>query len=78
MRILSTVVAGLAVSVFALAPAHACSWGKTAKAKTQMTVAETTVVPQVDTDVSIATNDLSDEVIKEMLVLPIPAEKPAE
>ncbi len=78
MRILSTVVAALAISAFAFAPANACSWGKTAKAKTEMTVADTTLVPQVDTDVSIATNDLSDETIREMTVLPLPAEKPAE
>jgi|GEM_PF-1610178 len=78
MRLLSTGVAALALTAFALGQANACPWDKTAQAKQKITVAETTVVPQFDTDVSIATNDLSDETLKEMTVLPVPGEKPAQ
>lgn len=78
MRLLSTGVAAIAVTAFAIAPASACSWGKTAKAKEKMTVADVSVVPQVDMDVSIATNDLSDEILREELILPVPADKPAD
>ncbi|QFT34716.1 hypothetical protein K1718_26585 [Roseibium porphyridii] len=77
MRLLSTGVAALALTAFAIVPASACSWGKTAKSK-NMTVADTTVIPEVDTDVSIATNDLSDETLEEAIVLPVPGDKPAE
>lgn len=77
MRFLSTVVAALALVALAIVPASACSWGKSAKAK-QMTVADTTAVPQIDTDISIATNDLSDEILQEIPPLPIPEDKPAE
>ncbi|MFN3129580.1 hypothetical protein [Roseibium sp.] len=77
MRLLTTGIAALVVSTFALAPAHACSWGKTAKAK-DMTVAETTVAPEIDTDISIATNDLSDQVLQEMTVPEVETEEPAE
>lgn len=78
MRLLTSGVTALALTAFAVVPAQACSWGKTAKAEDKMTVAETATVPQVDTDVSIATNDLSDEVLKEQIVLPVPGETPAE
>jgi hypothetical protein len=78
MRLLSTGVAALAVTAFAIVPVDACSYGKSAKVKSKMTVADTTVVPQVDTDVSVATNDLSDEAVAGKLILPVPGEKPAE
>lgn len=78
MRLLSTGVAALALTAFAIVPAGACSFGKSAKAKPKMTVADTTVIPQVDTDVSIATNDLSDEAVAEGILLPMPDNKPEE
>jgi len=74
MRLLSTTLASLALTAFAFAPANACPWSKTSEAKTDMTVAETTLLPQEDTDVSIATNDLSDDLV----LRPAPAEKPTE
>ncbi|MCV0424480.1 MAG: hypothetical protein K5905_03325 [Roseibium sp.] len=77
MRLLSTAVAALALTALAIAPASACSWGKSAKAK-QTTVADTTVVPDLDTDISIATNDIGDDVLEDIIVLPVPADKPAE
>jgi hypothetical protein len=77
MRLLSTGVAALAVTAFIIVPANACS-GKSAKLKSKMTVADTTVVPQVDTDVSVATNDLSDEAVAGKIILPVPGEKPTE
>ncbi|MDN3721573.1 hypothetical protein QW131_26380 [Roseibium salinum] len=40
-----------------------------------MSVAETIVVPDVDTDVSTATNDLTDDVVKGTIILPAPGEK---
>ncbi|WP_305984803.1 hypothetical protein [Roseibium sp. MMSF_3544] len=78
MRLISTAIAGLALTAFAIVPASACSWGKTAKADTQMTVADTTIVPDVDTDVAIATNDLDTEVLQEEVILPVPEEAPTE
>ncbi|GAB4517020.1 MAG: hypothetical protein Tsb0019_16630 [Roseibium sp.] len=78
MRLLSTAVAAIAVSAFTIVPASACAWNKTAKVKDKMTVAETAIVPQVDTDVAIATNDLSDEILKEEILLPVPEDKPAD
>ncbi|MEO9526673.1 hypothetical protein [Roseibium sp.] len=78
MRLLSTSVAAIALAAFAIAPANACSWGKSAKAKEKMTVADTMIVPQVETDVAIATNDLSDDILKEEIILPTPGEKPVE
>jgi len=78
MRLISTAIAGLAIAAFAIAPAHACSWGKTAKADKNMTVADTSIVPEVDTDVAIATNDLSVEVTQEEVILPVPEEAPTE
>ena len=78
MRLMSTGVAALALTAFAIVPAQACSWNKTAKADTKMTVAETLVVPQTESDVAIATNDLSTEVLSDQTVLPLPEEKPAE
>lgn len=76
MHLLKTGVAALALTAFAVVPAQACSWGKTAKAEDKMTVAETSTVPQVDTDVAIATNDLSEDILTEEIVLP--EDKPAE
>lgn len=78
MRLISTAIAGLAIAAFAIAPAQACSWGKTAKADENMTVADTSIVPEVDTDVAIATNDLSVEVTQEEVILPVPEEAPTE
>lgn len=76
MHLLKSGVAVLALTAFAAAPAQACPWDKTAKAEDQMTVAETATVPQVDTDVAIATNDLSDDILTEPIILP--ESKPAE
>jgi hypothetical protein len=69
MRLLSTGIAALAVTAFAIAPAAACSWNKTAQAK-QMTVAETPVAPDTGTGVAIATNDLSDAIVSETVIQP--------
>jgi hypothetical protein len=77
MRLLTTGIAALAACTFTLAPASACSWGKTASAK-QMTVAETTVAPDAETDVSIATNDLSDEAVKNLTAPQDALETPAD
>ncbi|MEP3430789.1 MAG: hypothetical protein ABJN98_19050 [Roseibium sp.] len=78
MRHLSTGISALALIAFAIVPASACSWGKSAKAKDNMTVTETMIAPDVDTDISIATNDLSDEALKDMILLPDTAEDPAK
>ncbi|MCX2724401.1 hypothetical protein [Roseibium salinum] len=78
MRLLKTAIAALALTAFAILPANACSLHKSAKAKEKMSVAETIVVPDVDTDVSTATNDLTDDVVKGTIILPAPGEKPAE
>jgi len=78
MRYLKSSVAALALVAFAAVPAQACSWGKTAKAENKMTVADTTIVPPVGETVAVATNDLSDEVLAEEIILPQPEEKPAE
>jgi len=78
MQLLKSGVAALALTAFAVVPAQACSWGKTAKAEDKMTVAETEEVPQVDTDVAIATNDMSDETLNEQIILPVPGDRPAE
>ncbi|TYC79973.1 hypothetical protein FMN63_01645 [Stappia sp. BW2] len=69
MRLLSTGIAALAVTAFAIAPAAACSWNKSAQAK-QMTVAETPVLPETGSDVAIATNDLSDAIVNESVIQP--------
>ena len=76
MRLLSTGVAALALTAFAAIPASACSFGKSAKAKPQMTVADATVPPQAGTDISIATNDLSEETVSSTILLPVPEDKP--
>ncbi|GGB47468.1 hypothetical protein GCM10011316_19510 [Roseibium aquae] len=74
MRVLSLTLAVLASSAFAIVPASACSWGKTAS-KDKMTVAE---IPTVkDGDVAVATNDLSDALIKSMTDTKKPIETPA-
>jgi len=74
MRVLSLTLAVLASSAFAIVPASACSWGKTAS-KDKMTVAE---IPTIeDGDVAIATNDLSDATIKSMTDLKKPLEDKA-
>ncbi|MBS8262276.1 hypothetical protein [Roseibium polysiphoniae] len=66
MRGLKTSVAALALTAFAVSPALACEWSKSAKAKTKMTVAQTTEVPEV----AIATNDLPVEVTSNITVIP--------
>ncbi len=78
MRLLSTSVTALALTAFAFVPANACSWGKSAKAKDNLTVADATVVPEINADVAIATNDLSDESLKDVIILPVPGDQPAE
>lgn len=78
MRLINTAIAGFALTAFAIAPASACSWGKTAKADENMSVADTTFVPEVNVDVAIATNDLSDEITQEEIILPVPAKEPTE
>lgn len=70
MHLLKSGVAVLALTAFAVVPAQACSWNKTAKAEDKMTVADTADVPQIDTDVAIATNDLSNDVLAEQIILP--------
>lgn len=74
MRFLSTTLAAVSLAAFAIAPANACPWSKTSEVKTDMTVAEAVPGSQDDTDVSIATNDLSDDLVLQ----PVPAEKPTE
>ncbi|PVB61360.1 hypothetical protein DCO57_12600 [Labrenzia sp. 011] len=75
---MTTGIAALALTAFAGVPAIACSWDKTAKAEQKITVAEAVTPLQYDSDVAIATNDLSDETLRKMTVLPVPGEKPAE
>ncbi|MCK7613405.1 hypothetical protein [Roseibium sediminicola] len=76
MHLLKSGVAVLALTAFAVVPAQACSWNKTAKAEDKMTVAQTDSIPQIDADVAIATNDLSDDALTEQIVLP--EDTPAE
>ncbi|MEP0234687.1 MAG: hypothetical protein ABJP02_07025 [Parasphingorhabdus sp.] len=66
MRGLKTSVAAFALAAFAVSPALACEWSKSAKTKTKMTVAQTTEVPEV----AIATNDLPMEVTSNITVIP--------
>jgi hypothetical protein len=75
---MNTCMAALALTALTIVPANACTWEKTAQAKQKMTVAETTVVPDIDTDVAIATNDISDANSPAGTVLPVPGEMPAE
>lgn len=77
MRLLSILFSALALTAFLIAPASACPWSKSADSQ-QMTVADTNEIPQVDTDISLATNDLSDDVLLETVPLPIPADEPTE
>lgn len=77
MRFLGTLSAALALSAFAVAPASACPFGASAELKKDMTVADTTVVPEVDQDVAIATNDLR-EPLEEDLVDTLSEDTPAE
>ncbi|WP_139051992.1 hypothetical protein [Roseibium sp. TrichSKD4] len=72
MRVVSKSLAAIAVIAFATAPAMACPWNSAKSEK--MTVADVPMEP--DGDVSIATNDLSDEALKKLKVLP--AEKPED
>lgn len=74
MRVLSLTLSALAVSAFAIAPANACEWMKSAES-TNQTVVE--VVPETP-DVSIATNDLSEAVLKEVTAEQTADETPAE
>ncbi|GAA0787665.1 hypothetical protein E1180_01850 [Roseibium denhamense] len=77
MKLLTLGAAALAVSAFAIAPAHACSWGKTASKDKNMTVATTDQLQSTaDTDVAIATNDVSDGLLKSLQ--PATESKPAE
>ena len=72
MQKLTFGVTALAFSAFAIAPAMACSWDKTAGySKPNMTVAEAPVVLKDGTEVAIATNDLSEEAISEAVLLPL-------
>ncbi|MES0810230.1 hypothetical protein ABLO27_12170 [Roseibium sp. SCPC15] len=77
MRLLSILFSALALIAFLIASASACSWSKSADSQ-QMTVADTSEVPQVDTDISLATNDLSDDVLLETDPLPVPVDEPTE
>lgn len=76
MHLLKSGVAVLALTAFAVIPAQACPWDKTASAEDKMTVAQTDSIPQIDADVAIATNDLSDDALTEQIILP--EETPAE
>ncbi|MES0883241.1 hypothetical protein [Roseibium sp. SCP14] len=77
MRLMSILFSALALIAFLIAPASACSWSKSADSQ-QMTVADVSEVPQTGADISLATNDLSDDVLLEVSPLPVPVEKPAE
>ena len=61
MRFMTTGIAACAASLLVISPASACSWGKTASAE-NMTVADSSISTQDSADISIATNDISDEV----------------
>ncbi|WP_417688446.1 hypothetical protein [Roseibium sp.] len=73
MRVMTAVIAALGVTALVSAPASACEWAKTAKAKSKMTVAQTDF-----SDVAIATNDLPDDAVKTPLILPEPESGKAE
>lgn len=75
MRILTTFLSTIAVNAFAIAPAAACTWDKTASVKKKMTVAQAPFAGTPD-DVAIGTNDLSDKVLQEEILLPVPGDKP--
>jgi len=77
MRFLTNGIATLVAVSFAANPAWACSWGKTASAK-DMTVAETTVLADTATDISVATNDISDAALKELTAPQEPQPKPVD
>ena len=77
MRVLTPVLTTLAMTAFAVGSAQACAWNKTAKAETNITVAETTATPWTDQTVAVGTNDLSDTVLAEETIRPVPTEKPA-
>ncbi|MEM9634225.1 MAG: hypothetical protein AAGA50_23045 [Pseudomonadota bacterium] len=77
MRLVSILISALALIALVIAPASACPWSKSADSQ-QMTVADISEVPQVDSDISLATNDLSDEVLLETAPLPAPMEEPTE
>jgi len=74
MRVLSPTLAAFAISAFALAPASACEWMKSAQ-KDGLSITQS---EPVAADISIATNDLSESVVKEMTTLPVPDTKAAE
>lgn len=59
MRFLTASVTALALTAFAGPSALACEWMKSAKAKPEMSVAQTAETSQI----SIATNDLGQEII---------------
>ncbi len=77
MHLLTKTAAILAAGIFAIAQAQACPWSKSASAE-DMTVADTLIAPDMDTDVSIATNDLSDEAIKKLTSSEDTVETPAD
>jgi len=73
MRLLSSLALIGAVSAFAIAPASACSWMKSAEADDQMTVVQT--LPTTVEDVAVATNDLDIEApASPALLLPVDGE----
>ncbi|WP_417668456.1 hypothetical protein [Roseibium sp.] len=74
MRVLSAAVSILAVTAFVGTPAMACEWAKTAKAKSKMSVAQTSDI----SDIAIATNDLPDDAVQTPLILPKPESGKAE
>lgn len=74
MRLLSSLVLASAVSAFAIVPASACSFMKSAESDDQMTVVKT--LPKTVEDVAIATNDIDIEApASPALLLPIDGEK---
>lgn len=74
MRVLSLTLAAFAISAFAVAPASACEWMKSAQ-KDDLSITQS---EPVAADISIATNDLSDGALEEMTLLPVPDTQPAE
>lgn len=74
MRVLSLTLAAFALSAFALVPASACEWMKSAQ-KDGLSITQS---EPVAADISIATNDLSEGALEEMTILPVPDTKPTE
>lgn len=74
MRVLTASLTALAITALAATPGMACEWAKTAKAKSNMTVAKTAEVP----DIAIATNDLPQTIIETVPGTPAPKAPSAE